>query len=137
MLTHRLHVRLQMELVLRLHHLLPDLFVAPVVELLAHERRPVPDACGLAQPSEPHQAAVEPAGRYALEPLEEVAERTLRFSILWTVSRSYPVSLPWVLGTALAAPFPPFPDMASSDLPGPADPALRVSDSQIYPYMCG
>jgi len=93
---------------------------------------------------------VEPAGRYALEPLEEVAERTLRFSILWTVSRSYPVSLPWVLGyerdtvslpwvlgTALAAPFPPFPDMASSDLPGPADPALRVSDSQIYPYMCG
>ena len=126
-----------MELVLRLHHLLPDLFVAPVVELLAHERRPVPDACGLAQPSEPHQAAVEPAGRYALEPLEEVAERTLRFSILWTVSRSYPVSLPWVLGTALTAPFPPFPDMASSDLPGPADPALRVSDSQIYPYMCG
>lgn len=77
---------------------------------------------------------MEPAGRYALEPLEEVAERTLRFSILWTVSRSYPVSLPWVLGTALAAPFP---DMASSDLPGPADPALRVSDSQIYPYMCG
>ena len=54
---------------------------------------------------------MEPAGRYALEPLEEVAERTLRFSILWTVSRSYPVSLPWVLGTALAAPFPPFPDM--------------------------
>ena len=42
-----------------------------------------------------------------------MAERTLRFSILWTVSRSYPVSLPWVLGTALAAPFPPFPDMAS------------------------
>lgn len=80
---------------------------------------------------------MEPAGRYALEPLEEVAERTLRFSILWTVSRSYPVSLPWVLGTALAAPFPPFPDIASSDLPGPADPALRVSDSQIYPYMCG
>ena len=73
---------------------------------------------------------MEPAGRYALEPLEEVAERTLRFSILWTVSRSYPV-------TALAAPFPPFPDMASSDLPGTADPALRVSDSQIYPYMCG
>ena len=80
---------------------------------------------------------MEPAGRYALEPLEEVAERTLRFSILWTVSRSYPVSLPWVLGTALAAPFPPFPDMASSDLPGTADPALRVSDSQIYPYMRG
>ena len=80
---------------------------------------------------------MEPAGRYALEPLEEVAERTLRFSILWTVSRSYPVSLPWVLGTALAAPFPPFPDMASSDLPGPADPALRVSGSQIHPYMCG
>ena len=71
---------------------------------------------------------MEPAGRYALEPLEEVAERTLRFSILWTVSLSYPVSLPWVLGTALAAPFPPFPDMASS-IPGPADPALRVSDS--------
>ena len=62
---------------------------------------------------------------------------TPRPGILWTVSRSYPVSLPWVLGTALAAPFPPFPDMASSDLPGPADPALRVSDSQIYPYMCG
>ena len=34
MLTRRLHVRLQMELVLRLHHLHPDLFVAPVVELL-------------------------------------------------------------------------------------------------------
>lgn len=83
---------------------------------------------------------MEPAGRYALEPLEEVAERPLRFSILWTVSRSYPVSLPWVLGTALAAPFPLFPlfpDMTSSDLPGPAGPALRVSGSHIHPYMYG
>ena len=40
-------------------------------------------------------------------------------------------------GAALAAPFPPFPDMTSSDLPGPADPALGVSDSHIHPYMHG
>ncbi len=32
---------------------------------------------------------------------------------------------------------PALPDMASSDLPGPADSALRVSDSHIHPYMCG
>ena len=30
-----------------------------------------------------------------------------------------------------------FPDMPSSDLPGPAGPALRVSGSHIHPYMCG
>lgn len=35
----------------------------------------------------------------------------------------------------LAAPFPLFPDMATSDLPGPAGPALWVSDSHIHPYM--
>ena len=66
-----------------------------------------------------------------------MVERALRSSILWTVSHSYPVSLPWALGTALAAPFPLFPDMVSSDLPGPADPALRVSDSHIHPYVYG
>ena len=28
-------------------------------------------------------------------------------------------------------------NMPSSDLPGPADPALRVSGSHIHPHMCG
>lgn len=78
MLTRRLHVQLRMELVVRLHHLLPGLPVAPVLELLAHGRRPVPDVCCFVQPLEPHQAAAEPAGRHALEPLEEVAGRAVR-----------------------------------------------------------
>lgn len=38
---------------------------------------------------------------------------------------------------ASAEPFFLFPDMPSSDLPGPAGPALRVSGSHIHPYMCG
>lgn len=40
-------------------------------------------------------------------------------------------------GTAFAAPFPLFLDMTSSDLPGQDDPALRVSDSRIHPYVYG
>lgn len=62
---------------------------------------------------------------------------TPRSSILWTVSRSCLVSLPQALGTALAGPLFFFPDMPSSNLPGPADPALRVSGSHIHPHMRG
>ena len=61
----------------------------------------------------------------------------LRSGILWTVSRSCPVSLPWALGTAFTELFFFFPDIPSSDLPGPANPALRVSGSHIHPYMYG
>ena len=78
MLTRRLHVRLRMKLVLRPHRLLPGLPVAPIPELPAHERRPVPDACGPVQPLEPHQVVAKPAGRHALEPPEEVAGRAVR-----------------------------------------------------------
>ena len=41
------------------------------------------------------------------------------------------------LGTAFAAHFLLFPDTTSSNLPEPADPALRVSNSHIHPCMYG
>ena len=41
------------------------------------------------------------------------------------------------LGTAFAAHFLLFPDTTSSNLPGPADPALRESNSHIHPCMYG
>lgn len=42
------------------------------------------------------------------------------------MSRSCPVGQPQALGTALAAPFPLFPAMTFSNLPGPADAALNL-----------
>ena len=57
-----------------------------------------------------------------------------RSSSLWIVSLSCLVSLAYALGPALPLLFP---DMASSDLPGPADPALRVTDSHTQRDMFG
>ena len=62
----------------------------------------------------------------------QVVSLGTRYPVAKTGGKGSSASIPRL---ASRAPSPLFPDIASSDLPGPADPALRVSDSHIHPYM--